>query len=113
MENIRGEFPITLAGEERVMKCTGRMMDGLEAKLGKPVLRALHEALEGQTYFRDMVTVFHAGLAANKDTRLNREKVADAIAEVGMSSLLKEYIDILSYSLSGGKELEKDAAPGE
>lgn len=114
MENIRGEFTVELAGQERTLKCTGGAMDGLEDRMGKAILRCLREALEGAPYFKDVVTVIHAGLVGNNDKRLSRLQIADAITEAGLNNVMPVYIDFLSYSLTGGKTPEvKDEPPGE
>lgn len=103
VSNISGEFKIELAGQERTMKANFACIEALETQiLNKGIFETLTEAMQNKGKFTDITAVIHAGLAANKDTRLNRQEVGQALLEGGLVKYMEVYIEFLTYCITGG-----------
>lgn len=113
IKNIRGEFKITLAGQERTLKSSFDVIEKLETQvLNKGIFETLQQAMANKAKFSDMVSVIHQGLVAAKDTRLSRAEVGAAMVDAGMVTFMQTYIEFLTYCITGGREA-KEGAPGE
>ena len=111
--NIRGEFSIELDGQARTLKANFDAIERLEGGLfNKPIVEKLYEAGQGRVAFRDVVTLIDIGLQANKDTRLSRNQIGEAVLKAGMANYIKVYIEYLTYCINGGQEA-KAGATGE
>jgi hypothetical protein len=111
--NIKGEFTINLAGQDRVMRASFDAVEMLEGNgLKRPILEALADGINGKWAISDMATVFYAGFVANKDTRLTRADVGNALLDEGPSKFFPLYLEFLTYFITGGKDA-RDGAKGE
>lgn len=113
MENIRGEFKINLAGQDRVLKANFDAIERLETEVFKDgIFVALTSAVQGKPRISDIVSVIYIGLICNKDTRLSRAQVGQAITEEGIVKFAEVYISFLNYCVTGGQE-GKGGSTGE
>ena len=111
--NISGEFEIELKGKKHTMKANFACIESLETKiLNKGIFETLTEAMQNKGKFSDIVSVIQAGLAANKDTRLTRTEIGDAIMQAGLIQYMEVYIEFLTYCITGGVQ-SKGGATGE
>lgn len=111
MSNIRGEFTIKLAGQERTLKANFGCIERLETViLKRGLFDALTEALRGTPKFSDVVSVIHEGLVASKDTRLSRHEVGEAIVNEGLINFAEIYVEFLTYCVTGGQKAKGGAA---
>lgn len=112
VSNISGEFKINLAGQDRVMKANFACIEALETQiLNKGIFEALTDAIQNRGRFSDIAAVIHAGLVANKDTRLTRQEVGQALLEGGLVKYMEVYIEFLTYCVTGG--VKSGGASGE
>lgn len=101
--NISGEFQIDLAGQKRTLKANFGCIEALETQiLQKGIFETLTDAMQNKGRFYDIAAVIHAGLVANKDTRLTRAEVGQAILEGGLVNYMETYIEFLTYCITGG-----------
>lgn len=113
MENIRGEFKIQLAGQERTLKASFGAIETLETRLLKRgIMQALSEGMANQGTFTDIVAVIHTGLVAAKDTRMSMQEVGDAIMQAGLINFIEVYVEYLTYCITGGQRA-KGGSSGE
>lgn len=112
VSNISGEFKINIAGQDRVMKANFACIEALETQiLHKGMFETLTDAIQNRAKFTDIAAVIHAGLAANKDTRLSRQEVGQALLEGGLVKYMEVYIEFLTYCITGG--VKSGGASGE
>lgn len=101
--NISGEFHIELAGKKRTLKANFGCIEALETQiLQKGIFETLTDAMQNKGRFSDIVAVIHVGLVANKDTRLSRAEVGQAILDGGLVNFMETYIEFLTYCITGG-----------
>lgn len=114
IKNIPGEFIVTLDGKERTIKATFGAVEKLEGGLlGKTIFEALNDAMNGRVRYADVISVIMVGLEAfNRDTRMTREEIGNAVFAVGLTDFLATHIEFLTYCLTGGKK-PKAGAKGE
>jgi len=101
-KNIRGEFPITIDGKEYSTKCNFELIERLERHvLNRAIFSALHDAMNGDILFTEIVDVIHAGMKAAKDARLSRNDLGEALHKDGFQNHIAWYVDFLTYALTG------------
>lgn len=100
--NISGSFKINIAGQDRQLKATFGAIEKLEEQ-GIPVLKRLYDASSVAPRFVDVVDVIWYGLAGNKDTRLTREQIGEAVLSEGLDKFAPVYIKFLTYCVTGDK----------
>lgn len=113
MKNIRGEFIIDFGNGERTMKASFDAVEMIEAKTGKSVIELLNKAAAMSFSIGDIATVFHCGLAANKDTRMTRKEIGQAITEKGVAKYTELYATFLANFVNGGEEVDGVEQTGE
>lgn len=104
LSNIRGEFKVQLAGQERTLKASFDAVEQLESGgLSKNIVLTLNDAAVGNVSMRDMTSLFAIGMKAAGDTRLSRQEIGQAIFEAGFSNFIPVFVDYLVYCITGGK----------
>ncbi len=105
MNNISGEFKIKLLGQERVMKANFQAAEKLEKEvLKREISYVVLQASSYRISVTDIIDVIYVGLAANKDTRLKRDEIGEAVIAEGAAGFAPVVIEYLKYFLTGGKE---------
>lgn len=100
--NISGTFKINLLGQDRDLKATFGAIEKLEEN-GLSILKRLYDASTIAPKFVDVVDVIWYGLAGNRDTRLTREQIGEAILAEGLDKFAPVYIKFLTYCVTGDK----------
>jgi len=101
-KNISGVFAINLLGQDRQLKATFGAIERLEES-GVPILKRLYDATSIAPRFVDIVDVIWYGLAGNKDTRLTRDQIGEAVLAEGLDKFAPVYIKFLTYCITGEK----------
>ncbi len=114
IENISGQFTITLGGVPRRMKCTFGAIENIEQHVvKKSILKLFSDVQKEDIFISDVVSVIWCGLAAAGDTRLSRKEIGDMIYAENPVEAFTVYIQFLTYALNGGKKEKETPAKGE
>lgn len=110
MENISGEFVITLGGRELTLKATiGGSQVLEERKLGRSIMETLAYVVEKKAVsFNEVLSIYEVGLAGNGDTRFSRDQIGEMIFNDGLINHIQPCILFLTHCLTGGKESAPD-----
>jgi hypothetical protein len=103
MSNVRNEVEIELAGETRVMRATFAAIRGIERDLNTNVVPLIEKLAKGDIGVAQAAVIVFHGLHGNKDTRLNLEKVGEAIMDAGLSQVMEPVVKFISCALEGVK----------
>jgi len=102
---INGRFTLDLVGQERTLVADFNFIETIElSTVRKPIFQLLDEALNGRMHLTDMVSVLHAGLKSNGDTRLSRAEIGNDVIAKGMANLVEFYIKFLTYAVTGNSQ---------
>lgn len=106
---IDGKFTIELDGQQREMVANFGFIEMVEQSvIKKPIIQLLDEAINGRFHVTDMVSVFHLGLKAARDTRLTRDVIGNEVVKRGSANFMQTYIEMLTYAITGDVELKPD-----
>lgn len=104
---IDGKFYIELADQKRELVANFGFIEAVEQSvIKKPIVQLLDEAITGRFSISEMISVFYCALKANKDTRLNKEQVGEAVVNAGSIHFVKTYIEILTFAITGEIEIK-------
>lgn len=108
---LDGKFTLELDGQERTLIANFLFIENLERRtLKKPILKLLSEAQEGMLGMSDVAEIIHAGLVANRDTRLTKNQIGQLIFG-DYPNMFAFCVEMLAYSI--GAEQEEEDIPSE
>lgn len=103
---LDGKFTLKLGDQERTLIANFLFIEMLERRtLKKPILKILLEAQEGLLGMSDVAEILHAGLLANRDTRLTKNEIGQLIFG-NYPGMFAFCVEMLAYSI--GAEQEED-----
>lgn len=102
-ENIPGTFSFDLDGKQHEIKASFKAIYLIESEyLQRPLVEILQDLSDGKSKIADIVSIIHAGLIANNDTRYSYEELGELVYQNGAMKLWPVCIEYVTHILTAG-----------